>query len=67
MTEYISSKNGLEEYLSKFLENPKFLLISWTLQARMDRISRERTPLSEISGFKEKLKYIAVRYLGYKT
>lgn len=67
MTEYVSLKAGIEEYISKFLELPKFRSISWADQARMDRLCKEHTPLSEIVGVKNKLKYIAVRYFGYKA
>ena len=59
--EFGSSEIGLERCLREFLEKPIFRTTS-TL-AIMDKLTGERTKLSEISGVKKKCKYLAVRYL----
>ena len=51
---------GLEKCLRGFLENPKFR--GTPNFAMMDKLSGERTKLSEIPGLKGKLKYSLMRY-----
>jgi nucleoside-diphosphate-sugar epimerase len=60
--EFIDAKEGLKKCLKTFIQNPKFKAISWRNEAQKDRFTKERTPLSEISGIKEKVKYILFRY-----
>ena len=55
---------GLEECLNNFLENPKWLSMNIKYEAWCDRQTGEITPLSEIPGKKNKLKYIKWRFLG---
>ena len=56
-----SPEIGLERCLREFLEKPMFRT---TLSfAVMDKLADERAKLSEISGIKQKCKYLAVRYL----
>lgn len=38
-------------------------IIDWRNKALQDRYTRERTPLSEISGSKQRIMYIVFRYL----
>ena len=52
---------GLERCLREFLEKPVFREIP--VVAKMDKLAGERTKLSEISGLKKKVKYLASRYL----
>ena len=52
---------GLERCLREFLEKPIFRTTSSF--AYMDKLAGERTRLSDISGVKQKCKYLAVRYL----
>ena len=52
---------GLEKCLREFLEKPTFRATSSF--AVMDKLAGERTKLSEISGVKQKCKYLAIRYL----
>ena len=53
---------GLRECIRHFLSEPRFGRIDWALEAVNDRASGERTPLSEIHSFVDKLNYIAYRY-----
>lgn len=53
---------GLRKCLLNFLENPQFNEINWLSEAKKDKISNEFTPLNEISGFKQKLKYLICRF-----
>lgn len=57
-----SLETGLAKCLSNFLEKPVFKDINWKSEAIKDRITGERTPLKEICGIKNKVKYIYYRY-----
>ena len=59
--EFESPEIGLERCLREFLEKPIFRTTSSF--AYMDKLAGERTRLSDISGVKQKCKYLAVRYL----
>jgi nucleoside-diphosphate-sugar epimerase len=60
---YMSLNKGLKICLEKFIdENRKFLDISWKLQAYMDKMAGEKTPLKEIPTLKGKIKYVICRY-----
>lgn len=61
--EFTHFKTGLTNCLTEFLENPEFLNVDWRSEAIKDRYTKERTPLKEISGLKQKTKYIIFRYL----
>jgi hypothetical protein len=55
--------DGLKRCLRTFLENPNFKRIDWKVEALMDRLTEERTPLHEIHGLKQKVMYLRYRYL----
>jgi nucleoside-diphosphate-sugar epimerase len=59
---FIDAKEGLRKCLKEFIENPKFNSISWKMEAKKDRFTKEITPFSEINGIKNKLKYLLFRY-----
>lgn len=54
--------DGLGNCLEQFLNNPSFDNIDWMLEAMLDRSSCETTPLAEIAGYKNKIKYVLYRY-----
>ena len=56
-------EKGLPNCLEEFLKDPIFKRINWKSEAKQDRLTNERTPLNEISGFKNKIKYLLTRYL----
>lgn len=58
--------NKLRECLIKCLENKdnEFILNS-KIEGILDRISKEKTSLSEFSSFREKIKYFIIRYTPY--
>ncbi|MBQ6464338.1 MAG: epimerase [Pseudobutyrivibrio sp.] len=56
-----STFDGLEESLSNFIDNPKWLNIDWRFEAWCDYKSKEFTPLGEIEGIKTKINYIKCR------
>jgi len=56
--------DGLKRCLGNFLENPNFRRIDWKIQALMDRLTEERTPLHEIFGLNQKVEYLKNRYLA---
>lgn len=53
---------GLTNCLEEFLKTPKFGDIAWDIEAVNDKITGERTPLSEIPTCGGKLTYLAYRY-----
>lgn len=55
---------GLHECMGTFLRSPSFEVIDWRAEARKDRQAREGTQLSEISGYRKKLRYLYYRYLS---
>lgn len=60
--EFYDPSYGLQLFLEKFLEHPRFKKINWKFQAEMDKLSQERAPFNEIEGLKQKLKYNYFRY-----
>ena len=68
ISEYVDTANfvktdvGLKRCLECFLESPKFKNIDWVAEALKDRQTKEHTPLREIKGISQKLKYLTARY-----
>ena len=60
---FIKAEAGLKKCLEDFLANPSFNGINWKLEAWRDRQAGELTPLKEIQGIKQKVKYLFFRYL----
>lgn len=54
---------GLRSCIDEFLENPRFLYIDWKFEAIKDKFCNEKTPLSEIVSYKQKIKYLIFRYI----
>lgn len=61
--EFVQVEIGLTKCLNTFLDNPEFKSINWRSEAKKDRFSKEVTPLKEIDGLKQKIKYLVSRYL----
>jgi len=61
--DFIQVEDGLKKCIETFLDNPSFFDINWKNEAIKDRYARETTPLKEIGGFKQKIKYLVFRYL----
>ena len=59
---FLSPKEGLRKCLLEFLKSPQWRGINWMFEARKDKLTHERTSLSEIAGLKNKIKYLAIRY-----
>lgn len=57
---------GLRECLETFLDgNHSFREMSWNFEGYADKLTGEHTPLKEIPGLKNKVKYIVARYTKY--
>lgn len=66
-TDFVDTKEGIVDCVDKFLCNPVFDKLDWIHQAFIDRITCERTKLSEITSYKDKLKYFIFRnIISYK-
>lgn len=63
-SEWLLPEEGLKKCLNLFLENPIFLNIDWHKEALIDRAAKEWTPLSEIPGIRNKIKYLKWRLVG---
>jgi nucleoside-diphosphate-sugar epimerase len=63
---FTPSEEGLRSCLEKFLKSPGFGNINWKSEALKDRQTKEHTPLKEIPGPKQKIKYLIFRYLFKK-
>lgn len=61
--QYKELKEGLRECLKKFLEEPNWLTLNYKYEAWADKMAKEHTPLREIQGTKNKLRYIKNRYI----
>ena len=60
--EYKPTFEGLGKCLDEFLESPKWLGMNISYEAYCDKYARERTPLRNVSGIKNKLRYLIWRY-----
>lgn len=59
---FILVKDGLRDCLTAFIKHPVWKDINWHYEAIKDRETNEYTPLSEIKGLKNKLRYIVYRF-----
>lgn len=59
---FTSPEEGLTKCLEEFLESPKFSDIAWDIEAVNDKVTGERTSLSEIPTRGGKIIYLAYRY-----
>ena len=62
-SKFVSTRDGVKNSLEKFLEKPDFRSINWRTEALKDRVTKEITPLHEIGGIKQKIKYIVYRFI----
>ncbi len=63
ITTFKPVEEGLKSCLADFLINGQFDAINWNLEAFKDKQTKERTPLNEIKGFKQKLNYLIHRFV----
>lgn len=59
---FISMEKGLHKCLNEFLDSPNFKQINWKAEALRDIETSEFTPLKEIKGIKQKIKYLLFRF-----
>lgn len=65
---YLDIYEGLRQCINEFLTKPQFKSINWKQQAYWDKQLKERTPIKEINGIKEKIEYLIFRYIiSYST
>lgn len=62
---FITPEKGLELALTEFLNKTpmKFKIPNWKEEALKDRLTKQTTPLNEISGAKQKIKYCLLKRL----
>lgn len=61
--EFLDINSGLKKSLISFLQQAKFKNINWKSEALKDKLSGEVTPLREINGIKQKIKYLLYRFI----
>lgn len=59
---FVKAEDGIRRCLKTFFKHPEFNVINWKNEAIQDRYTKERTPLKEINGLKQKVKYLLFRY-----
>jgi nucleoside-diphosphate-sugar epimerase len=60
--EFVEAECGLRKCLEIFLSKKQFNNINWQFEAKKDRLTNEYTPLKEIKGIKQKIKYLFYIY-----
>lgn len=60
---FIDAEAGLKNCLEAFLASPKFGHVNWKTEAAKDRLAGESTSLAEISGLKQRAKYLLHRHV----
>ncbi len=60
--DFLKVEEGLKKCMEEYLKNANWKKINWKKEALKDKDSKEHTPISEIEGIKQKLKYIKNRY-----
>lgn len=64
---FVCAIDGIKNAIEEFLINPKFNAIDWKKHAYWDRITNDKTPIKEITGTKNKIIYVILRYvISYK-
>ena len=64
---FTSTKEGLKKCLEQFIEeHGSFKDINWAQQAEFDKLTKEITTLSEITGLRNKIKYLLYRFTPYQ-
>ena len=58
---FTDTMDGLRECLTEFLSEPHFREIDWKIEALMDREIGEKTPVTKIPGWKNRVKYFLYR------
>lgn len=57
-------QDGLKECLENFVKgNQKFIWRDWRLEGKWDRLTGDKSKISDIDGWKNKVKYILYRYV----
>jgi nucleoside-diphosphate-sugar epimerase len=60
---FVDAETGLRKCLGAFLLSPKFGHINWKTEAAKDRLAGESAALVEISGIKQRIKYLLRRHV----
>lgn len=61
--EITSLEKGLEKCIVEFVKNPEWKSVDWKYQAICDKKAKERISILNITGYKNKLRYVKWRYL----
>jgi len=64
VSNFTSPERGLKECLQSFMPNPNYKSINWKSEAIKDKLTNEITSLSEITNYKQKLKYLYYRFIS---
>lgn len=65
--DYTKLEEGLTLCIHEFLKKPEWRGINWKFEAWADKVCGEHVKLKEISGLKQKIKYLLYRYTNFRT
>lgn len=60
---FIKLEHGMRDCVERFLKAPTYKYLNWELEAKKDKISKERTLLNEIRNLKSIIQYLMHRYI----
>lgn len=58
-------KEGLNKCLTAFIKDPSYSRINWIEEAIKDKLTHDTTPMYEIKGIKNKIRYFIYKYSKY--
>ena len=65
-TTFSETKVALTNCIKSFIDRPSWLFVNWTSEARKDVLTGDWTNLSQIPGWKTKIKYLLIRLRLHK-
>ena len=64
LNSFINTEAGIFKCISAFVNNQRWKTINWLDEARKDKLTGDFTPLREINGYKQRIKYILCRFFN---
>lgn len=65
-TDFYDTNEGLKTSIRAFLSAPRFSNISWKIEAKKDKLTKEFTSPFKINGLRNKLVYLICRFTNFK-
>lgn len=65
-SQFLPIDQGLEASMLAYIKSPNLHVVNGSYEAAKDKATGEFTPISQIKGMKQKVRYMAYRYLAYQ-